>query len=81
MREKEREQTTVVLTGGKRSNNMRYLLSDIFCIISLTLEASITTAADDKFCEIFPNYKKKGMVFHENHLPADDSHEISCLNL
>ena len=22
---------------------------------------------------------KKGMIFHENRLPADDSHEISCL--
>ena len=25
----------------------------------LTLKASITTAADDKFCEIFPNFPKK----------------------
>ena len=23
--------------------------------------------------------KKKGMIFHENRLPADDSHEMSCL--
>ena len=45
-----------------------------------TLIAPITTAADDKFCEIFPNFGKKGgMIFHENHLLADDSHEISCL--
>ena len=37
----------------------------------------ITTAADDKFCDIFPNFrKKKGMIFHE---PADDSHEILYL--
>ena len=46
----------------------------------LTLKAPITTAADDKFCDIFPNFRqKKGMIFHENRLPADDSHEISCL--
>ena len=47
----------------------------------LTLKAPITTAADDKFCEIFPNFRKKirYMIFHEIRLPADDSHEISCL--
>ena len=46
----------------------------------LTLKAPITTAADDKFCEIFPNFQKKfGMIFHENRLLADDYHEISCL--
>ena len=50
---------------------------------SLTLIAPITTAADDKFCDIFANFqrianfRKKGMMFHENRLPADDSHEIS----
>ena len=46
---------------------------------ALTLKAPITTAADEKFCDIFSNFKKKGMIFHENCLPADDSHEISCL--
>ena len=25
----------------------------------LTLKALITTAADDKFCDIFPNFRKK----------------------
>ena len=58
----------------------------------LTLKAPIITAADDKFCETFPNFQKKkkkkkkkkkekktGMIFHKNRLPADDSHEISCL--
>ena len=46
----------------------------------LTLKAPITTAADDKFCVIFPNFrKKKGMICHENRLSADNSHEISCL--
>ena len=45
----------------------------------LTLKAPITTAADDKFCNIFPNFRKKySMTSHENRLPADDSHEISC---
>ena len=48
---------------------------------SLTLKAPIKTAADnDTFCDIFPNFRKEqGMIFHENRLPADDSHEISCL--
>ena len=42
--------------------------------------APITTAADDKICDIFSNFqKKKGMISHENRLPADDSYEISCL--
>ena len=36
----------------------------------------ITTAADNKFFIIFPDFRKKlGMIFHENHLPADDSHD------
>ena len=26
---------------------------------TLTLKAPITTAADDKFCDIFPNFQKK----------------------
>ena len=31
-----------------------------------------TTAADDKFCDIFLKFlKKQGMIFHENRLPAD----------
>ena len=48
--------------------------------IGLTLKTPITTAADDKFCNIFPNFqKKKGMIIHENCLPADNSREISCL--
>ena len=46
----------------------------------LTLNAPITTAAADNFRDIFLNYRKKyGMIIHENRLPADDSHEISCL--
>ena len=46
----------------------------------LTLIAPIPTAADDKFCDIFSNFRKKyGMIFHENRLPSDDSHEIACL--
>ena len=36
------------------------------------------TAADDKFCDIFLNFKKKkGMIFHENRLPAK-SYLICC---
>ena len=30
-----------------------------YCIEFLTLKAPITTAADDKFCEIFPNFRQK----------------------
>ena len=38
------------------------------------------TAADDKFFDIFSNFQiKKGMIFHENRLPSDNSHEISYL--
>ena len=45
---------------------------------TLTLKGPIKTAADDKFCDIFPNFRQnQEMILHEN--PADDSHEISCL--
>ena len=30
----------------------------------LTLEMSNKTAADDEFCDIFPNFRKKGMIFY-----------------
>ena len=44
--------------------------------VVLTLKAPITTAADDRLCNIFPNFQKKsGMIY----LPAVYSHEISCL--
>ena len=47
---------------------------------NLTLKEPITTAADDKFCDIFSNFRKEeGIILHENRLPADDSHEISYL--
>ena len=45
----------------------------------LTLKTPITTAVDGKFSTIYPNIKKIGITFHENCLPADDSHEISSL--
>ena len=46
----------------------------------LTLKAPITTAADDILCDIFLNFQMKlGMIFHKNHLPADDSHEYHAL--
>ena len=49
-----------------------------FCI--LTLKAPITTAADNNFfLTSFLVFDKNKMIFHENHLPADDSHEISCI--
>ena len=37
----------------------------------LTLKAPITTAADD-------NFLKKSIIFHEDRLSSDNSHEISC---
>ena len=37
----------------------------------LTLKAPITTAADDNFFNIFPNFRKNKVT--------DDSHEIPCL--
>ena len=43
--------------------------------VTLTLKTPITTAADDKFWDIFPNFRQKyGMTIHENRLPAE-----SCL--
>ena len=37
-------------------------------------KAPIMTAADDKFCDTFLNFRKKNkqqeMIFHENRLPA-----------
>ena len=45
----------------------------------ITLKEPILTAADDKFFNIFPNFRKKLGIFHENRLPAEDSHEISYL--
>ena len=43
---------------------------------ALALKAPITTAADDTFCDIFSNFrKKKKKIFHEDRLLADDSHE------
>ena len=48
--------------------------------LPLTPKAPIITVADDKFCDIFSNFRKKqGMILHESRLPADNSHEISCL--
>ena len=31
------------------------------------------------FVKSFLIFQKQGIIFHVNHLPADDSHEISCL--
>ena len=46
---------------------------------ALILKAPIITAADDKSCDIFSNFRKKGMILHENRLPADDSHDNHAL--
>ena len=45
----------------------------------MTNKAPIKTAADNNFCDIFLNFQKKGTIFHENSLPADDSDETSYL--
>ena len=61
------------------NNGCSYKLDGNSTKKKLTLKVPITTAADNKFCNIFPNFlKKSGLIFHENRLPADDSHEI-CL--
>ena len=62
---------------GKMSQN---LSSAAVVITALTFKAPITTAADDKFCDIFTNYQQKeGIILHENRLLADDCQEISFL--
>ena len=45
-----------------------YLKTILIFVNYLTLKAPITTA-DDKFCNIYPNFRKKKCVtFHENRL-------------
>ena len=50
--------------------------------LCLPLKRHLYFAADvnSKFCYFFKN-NKKGMIFHENRLLADDSHLISYLIL
>ena len=69
------------LSRSVSENAHNSLFGSHFAYLSfLTLKAPITTAADDKFCDIFPDLRYiYGMILHENRLPADDSHEISCL--
>ena len=43
-------------------------------LVSKTIVDPIMTAADDTFCDILRKFRKKGMIFHENRLPTDDSH-------
>ena len=45
----------------------------------LTRKASITIAADETFCDIFPNFWKKIRYDISFESPAGDSHEMSCL--
>ena len=41
-------------------------LNQLMRLRYLTLKATITTAADVKFCDIFPNFQQRyGMIFHE----------------
>ena len=57
--------------------------SSIWCMLADSLiiyqpsKRHLYFAADDnlKFCRFFKN-KEQGMIFHENRLLADDSHEI-----
>ena len=46
------------------------------CHLKVAHKVLFATRADDKFCNIFPNIQKS-MIFRENRLPADDSHEIA----
>ena len=56
-----------ICTISLKSSVLAYIKHGI-----LTLKAPIPTAADDKFCDIFSNFrKKKGTIFHENRLPAE----------
>ena len=65
-------------SSGYASGPIRICLFIDYIII--TLKVPITTAAEGKCLHIFPNFqKKKGMIFHENRLLADNSHEISNL--
>ena len=41
--------------AGKEHDSVIYA----FINSVLTLKAPITTAADDKFCDVFPNFRKK----------------------
>ena len=50
---------------------MSWLIYLIINNYALSLKAPITTAADDIFCDIIFNFQKKGMIFHENCLPAN----------
>ena len=43
----------------------------------LILKAQIMTAADDKFCDTFLKFRE--IIFHENLLPAKDSHERTLI--
>ena len=56
------------------SHVQRHILLAVLMLNFKTLKVPIMTAADGKFCNIFPNFRKKSMIFHENSL-----HERSCL--
>ena len=47
-----------ILSFQKLGKMLQNLSSAAVVIGTLTLKAPITTAADDKFCDIFPNFQK-----------------------
>ena len=49
-----------LLEGSGWRENMNYIEESINKqVVTLTFKAPSTTAADDKFCDIFPNFCKK----------------------
>ena len=63
---------TIAVDLGRKATKQPTNSSPVF--IQSLLKAPITTAEGDKFCDIFFNFS---MIFHEDRLPGEDSHEIS----
>ena len=74
----QRRQKALLWGKGLRSNLIRaytVVLKSYIAYASLSNDL-----APLKICNIFPNFlTERGMIIHENRLPADDSHEISYL--
>ena len=75
--------SSITISGG----NKLFDTGKTFEYVLVKPKAPIMTAADDKFCDIFPYFRKKKitrgmlfrMIFHENRLSADDSHKYHAL--
>ena len=51
--------STEILGATEILDNLYCKQLDKHSIFSLTLKMPITTAADDKFCDIFPSFRQK----------------------